>query len=189
MGGIGNAGNFYSVWFPANRDRTMKIAVGWIRSLSCALACASLCAAGKQRIILRLKEPLRAEKVTVHAPGISDGKGETRDLEAEVDLGPEQKADEPKTEETGLKLGMSVRNSGKAGIQVTLTLPEAGYVEVSVMDFYGKHLATLVEGNLPPGIYPLQSVSLKDADGNGIKFLTLRVNGKVVLKKVITKVR
>jgi hypothetical protein len=84
---------------------------------------------------------------------------------------------------------MSVRNSGKGGIQVTLTLPEAGYVEVSVMDFYGKHLATLVEGNLPPGIYPLQSVSLKDADGNGIKFLTLRVNGKVVLKKVITKVR
>ena len=30
---------------------------------------------------------------------------------------------------------------------------------------------------------------MKDGDNNGIKFMTLRINGKVVLKKVITKVR
>lgn len=57
------------------------------------------------------------------------------------------------------------------------------------MDFYGKHIATLIDGNLPSGIYPLRPVSLKDADVNGIKFLTLRINGKVALKKVVTKVR
>jgi hypothetical protein len=60
---------------------------------------------------------------------------------------------------------------------------------LSVMDFYGKHLATLVDGSLPAGIYPLRPVTLNNSDANGIKFLTLRINGKVALKKVITKVR
>jgi hypothetical protein len=73
-------------------------------------------------------------------------------------------------------------------VQVTLTLPTAGYVELSVMDFYGKRVATLVDGNLPAGTYPLRPVTLNNSDANGIKFLTLRINGKVALKKVITKV-
>ena len=167
----------------------MKIASGGMRGLALLLACVSFTLAGKQRIVIRLKDPLRAETVQIHAPGISNGRGETRDLDAKVELGTAPKVETPKAQEGGLKLGMAVRNFGKGGVQVTLTLPTAGYVELSVMDFYGKHVASLIDGNLPSGIYPLHPVSLKDADVNGIKFLTLRINGKVALKKVITKVR
>jgi hypothetical protein len=170
-------------------DSTMKNVGGGMKGLALVLACASLSLAGKQRILIRLKDPLKAETVQIHAPGISNGRGETRDLDAKVELGTGPKVEAPKAQESGLKLGMAVRNQGKAGVQVTLTLPTAGYVELSVMDFYGKHVATLIDGNLPVGVYPLRPVSLKDADVNGIKFLTLRINGKVALKKVITKVR
>jgi hypothetical protein len=170
-------------------DSTMKLARGGLRGMILLLAFASLCSAGKQRIIVRLKDPLRAETIQIHAPGISNGRGETRDLEAKVELGTGAKVEAPKVQESGLKLGMAVRNYGKGGVQVTLTLPTAGYVELSVMDFYGKHISTLVDGNLPAGVYPLRPVPMKDADVNGIKFLTLRINGKVALKKVVTKVR
>lgn len=167
----------------------MKISRRIARSGAALLACASLLFAGKQKIIVKLREPLRAETITVTAPGVSNGRGETRDLETKVELGTQPKTEAPKAQEGGLKLNMQVRNFGRSGVQVTLTLPTAGYVELVVMDFYGKHVATLIDGSLPAGTYPLRPVSLKDADVNGIKFLTLRINGKVALKKVITKVR
>jgi hypothetical protein len=62
-------------------------------------------------------------------------------------------------------------------------------VEIEMLDFYGKNLATVLSANMTPGIHPLQPIIFKDGDNNGIKFLTLRINGKVALKKVITKVR
>ena len=167
----------------------MKNVFGRIQSLACLLAMVSLCPAGKQRIILRLKDPLRAESIQIHAPGLSNGHGETRDLDAKVELGTSAHTDAVQVQEGGLKLGMLVHNYGKGGVQVTLTLPTAGYVELSVMDFYGKHVASLVDGNLPVGVYPLRPVTFNNSDANGIKFLTLRINGKVALKKVITKVR
>ena len=74
-------------------------------------------------------------------------------------------------------------------VQVTMTLPNPGYVEVVMMDFYGKNLATLFAGNLTPGVYPMRPFTIKDGDNNGIKFMTLRINGKVAMKRVITKVR
>lgn len=164
---------------------TRHVAMGWM----VLLILVSLPWAGKQKIIIRLREPLKAETVKVTAPGVSNGRGETRDLETKVELGTQPKVEAPKSEKAGLKLNMLVRNLGTSGVQVTLTLPEAGYVELGIMDFYGKHITTLIDGNLTPGTYPLRPVSLKDADVNGIKFLTLRINGKVALKKVITKVR
>jgi len=187
-GGFWNAGLFYEPSFLKKMDITMKYVRNAMRGMALLLACASLCPAGKQRIILKLKDPLKAETIQIHAPGISTGRGETRDLDAKVELGTGPKTETPLPQETGLKLGMSVRNFGKGGVHVTLTLPAAGYVELSVMDFYGKHVASLVDGNLPAGIYPLRPVSIKDGEANGIKFLTLRINGKVALKKVITKV-
>jgi hypothetical protein len=170
-------------------DKTMKSVFRRGHGLLWVLALISLCPAGKQRIILRLKDPLRAETIQVHASGLSNGRGETRDLDAKADLGGAVRTDAPKVQNDGLKLGLSLHNYGKAGVQVTLTLPTAGYVELSVMDFYGKRVATLIDGNLPAGVYPLRPVSLNNSDANGIKFLTLRINGKVALKKVITKVR
>lgn len=157
--------------------------------LAGTLILASLPLAGKQKIILRLREPLRAETIQIKVPELSNGRGETRDLETKVELGTQPKVESQKIQEKSLKLDMVVRNFGKTGVQVTLTVPNAGYVQLGVMDFYGKQVATLIEGNLPAGVYPLRPISLKDAESNGIKFLTLRINGKVALKKVITKVR
>jgi hypothetical protein len=153
------------------------------------LMLASLSVAGKQKIILRLREPLRAETIQIKVPELSTGRGETRDLETKVELGTQPKAEAPKVQDKALKLNMLVRNFGKTGVQVTLTIPAAGYVTLEVMDFYGKQVAVLLDGNVPAGIHPLPPISLKDAESNGIKFLTLRINGKVALKKVISKVR
>ena len=145
--------------------------------------------AGKQKIILRLREPLKAETIKIVVPELNNGRGETRDLETKVELGGQSKTEAPKARETTLKLDMLVRSIGKNEVQVTMTLPNPGYVEVVMMDFYGKNLATLFAGNLTPGVYPMRPFIMKDGDNNGIKFMTLRINGKVVMKRVITKVR
>ena len=145
--------------------------------------------AGKQKIILRLRDPLKAETIKVLVPELTNGRGETRDLEAKVELGGPAKVEAAKPQVASLKLDMAVRSVGKTGVQVTITIPTAGYVEVVMMDFYGKNLATLLAGNLPPGVYPMRTYDAKETDNNGIKFMTLRINGKVALKRVITKVR
>lgn len=145
--------------------------------------------AGKQKIIVRLREPLKAETVKIVVPELNNGRGEIRDLETKVELGGQAKTESPKTREATLKLDMVVRSIGKNAVQVTMTLPNPGYVEVVMMDFYGKNLATLFAGNLPQGNYPMRPFIMKDGDNNGIKFMTLRINGKVALKRVITKVR
>ncbi|HKP97759.1 MAG TPA: hypothetical protein VJ385_18615 [Fibrobacteria bacterium] len=150
---------------------------------------ASFSWAGKQKIILRLREPLRAETIKVQVPELTNGRGETRDLETKVELGAQAKTEAPKNQAATLKLNMVVRNAGKNGVQVTLTLPAPGDVEVVMMDFYGKNLATIFSGSLPSGVFPLRPFPIKEGDNNGIKFMTLRLNGKVALKRVITKVR
>ncbi len=167
----------------------MKNKSAWLGVFATLMVLFSQSSAGKQKIILRLREPLRAETIQIRVPELTNAKGETRDLETKLDLGTSQKTEAPKVQDNALKLNMLVRNFGKGGVQVTLTLPTQSYVELVVMDFYGKKVATLLDGTLAQGIYPLRPVLMKDADVNGIKFLTLRINGKVALKKVITKVR
>lgn len=153
------------------------------------LTLAGYSGAGKQKIILRLREPLKAETVKIVVPELNNGRGEIRDLETKLELGGQAKTEASKSQETTLKLDLLVRSVGKNGVQVTMTLPNAGYVEVVMMDFYGKNLATLFAGNLTTGVYPLSPFMMKEGDNNGIKFMTLRINGKVAMKKVITKVR
>lgn len=145
--------------------------------------------AGKQKIIIRLREPLRAETVQIRIPELTNGRGETRDLETKLELGTEVKTQAPQVQSAALTLNMALRNVGTNAVQVTLTLPDPGFVEVVMMDFYGKSLATLLSGDMSPGVYPIAPYVLKDVDNNGIKFMTLRINGKMVMKKVMTKVR
>ena len=106
-----------------------------------------------------------------------------------MDLGGKPKKEAPKVVSQSLKLDMLVRSVGKAAVQVTLSLPQAGYVELLILDFYGKQLATLLAAPMSPGVHPLKAFDLKDGDGNGIKFMTLRINGKVAMKRMMTKVR
>ena len=143
----------------------------------------------KQKIIVRLREPLKAETVKIRLPEVKNARGETRDLETTLDLGGKPKQDAPKVAEVALKLNMQVRPAGKGAVQVTLTLPNPGFVELLVLDFYGKNVATLLAGPVPAGVHILKPFVMKDGDQTGIKFLTLRVNGKVVMKKVLTRVR
>lgn len=145
--------------------------------------------AGKQKIIVRLREPLKAETVKIRLPETKNLRGETRDLETQLELGNKPKQDAPKITVQSLKLDMLVRSMGKGAVQVTLTLPQAGYMELVVLDFYGKHLATLLASQMSPGVHPLKPFDFKDGDGNGITFMTLRINGKVALKRMMTKVR
>ncbi len=145
--------------------------------------------AGKQRIIIKLRDPLKAEVIKIRLPEITNAKGETRDFETKLELGTAPKVETNKIQSVTLALNMVSRNIGDNGVQVTLTLPEAGFIEVEVMDFYGKTIASLFSGNLTSGNHPLDPYFLKDGDNNGIKFITLRINGKVALKKVLTKVR
>lgn len=152
------------------------------------VAAAREAGAGKQKILVRLREPLKAETIKIRLPEVKSAKGETRDLETRLDLGGKPK-EEKKVVAAALRLDMSVRSTGKNGVQVTLTLPEGGYVELMIMDFYGKNLGTLLAGQLPAGVFPLKPYVFKDGDHNGIKFMTLRINGKMAMKKVLTKVR
>jgi len=145
--------------------------------------------AGNQKILVRLREPLRAESVKILIPEVSNGKGETRDLETRLELGNGEKVEPPQSAQPTLKLALALRPAGGNGLQVTLTMPRAGFVELLVLDFYGKNLATLLEANLPAGVHDLAPFEFKEAENNGIKFLALRINGKVAMKRVMTKVR
>jgi hypothetical protein len=148
----------------------------------------ALATAAKQKIIVKLREPLKAETIKVRMTEITNNRGETRDLETKIDLSVKEKVEAPKTQTETLKLNMTLRNIGTNAVQVILALPEPGFIEVVVMDFYGKSLNTLYSGNMAKGIYPLGPFPLKDGENNGIKFMTLRIDGKMVLKKVMTKV-
>lgn len=147
------------------------------------------CWAGKQKIVVKLREPLRAESIKIRFPEITNNRGETRDLETKLDLGKDNNKVALKTEVISLKLDLALQNVGNSSVQVIVTLPDPGFVEIVIMDFYGKSLGTIFSGNLSAGIHPMQAYSVKDIDNNGIKFMTLRINGKMVLKKVMTKVR
>jgi hypothetical protein len=161
----------------------------WVLPIAILLASAWGVPEAKQKIIVRLREPLKAETVKIRLPEVKNERGETRDLETRLELGDKPKPDASKAAVTALKLNLAVKSVGKNAVQVTLTLPQAGFVELMVMDFYGKNLATLLAGPMPPGVYPMAPYVFKDGDHNGIKFMTLRIGGKMAMKRVITKVR
>ena len=58
--------------------------------------CIPLSWAGKQQIIIRLREPLRAESIKVQVPELTNGRGETRDLETKLELGVQPKKETAK---------------------------------------------------------------------------------------------
>jgi hypothetical protein len=154
-----------------------------------AVLLVSLGWSGKQKLVIKLREPLRAETVKIRVSELSNGRGEIRDLETKVELRTQAKPETQKIQAAALKLDMTVRTVGSQGVQVNLTLPTPGFVEVVMMDFYGKSLSTLFSGNLPSGGHAIGPFPVKVSDNGGMKFMTLRINGKMVLKKVMNKVK
>ena len=104
--------------------------------------------AGKQKIILHLREPLKAETVKIVVPGVEERPRRNPGSGNQGRIGRTSQDRSPQNPETTLKLDLAVRSIGKNGVQVTMTLPNPGFVEVVMMDFYGKSLATLFAGNL-----------------------------------------
>lgn len=157
--------------------------------LAAVLLASGLAWGAKQKIILRLREPLRAEAVKIKVPELSTAKGETRDLETLLQLGGVPKPETKTVTQQAMKLNMLLRSVGKNSVQVTLLLPQPGYVQIFLLDFYGKNQGTILDGPMPAGAHVLNPVPLKDGEHHGINFLTLKLNGKVAMKKVMTKVK
>ncbi len=144
---------------------------------------------GKQKVVVILSEPLRAENVQILLPEMTSVRGEVRDLEKTLWLGEPVREDRPAEPEPKQSLELKIRTAGRQNAQVTLVLPHPGYVELSLRDFYGKNLETVAEGQFQSGQFHFSMRSLADDEKQGIRFLTLKLNGRVVLKKVLSRVQ
>lgn len=148
--------------------------------------------AGEQTLVLKLKQPLRAESVKVRVPGAQTLRGERRDLETVIPLapittGPGDKVDESASEV--LTLGLNARVLGKNSLLIHFTLPKAGFVEISLLDVYGKKLAVVVADPYTKGRHVLPPFPFQQSEQNGVRFLSLSIDGKVALRKMLPQVK
>ncbi len=141
----------------------------------------------KQKIILHLKQPLRAENTVLRLGEITARTGATHDLEKVIILSSEELPKEIEAIESKFDLALNVKPLNK-GYVIDLTLPKSGNVVLQLMDFYGKNLATILEGNFERGSHSVMLDQDKMGDPNGIQFIALKLDGKIVLRKVLTKV-
>jgi hypothetical protein len=148
--------------------------------------------AGKQTLVLKLKQPLRAEEVKVRVPGAQNARGERRDLEAVIALGPSQPGKNARIDSSkidNLSLDLTARRLGRNSLLVGFTLPGPANVEIVLLDLYGKAMATLVSEPFPKGHHLLPPFPFRDSDQNGVHFLALKLNGKIALRKVLPQVK
>lgn len=148
--------------------------------------------AGEQTLVLKLKQPLRAEAVKVRVPGAQTLRGERRDLEtiiplAPITAGPGDKVDESASEV--LTLGLNARVLGKNSLLIQFTLPKAGFVEISLLDVYGKKLAIVTADPFARGRHVLPPFPFQQSEQNGVRFLSLSIDGKVALRKMLPQVK
>jgi hypothetical protein len=141
-------------------------------------------AAGKQTLVLKLKQPLRPERVKVRVPSVNTLQGERRDLEILLPLG---SAPAPKdiikssNQVEVLTLGLNVKHLGKNTLLIGFTLPKASTIEVVLLDSYGKTLALVASGSFGRGKHMLPTFSYPASDQNGLRILALKIEGAIVL--------
>lgn len=144
--------------------------------------------AEKQTIILKLKQPLRSEVVKIRIPSTLNAKGERRDLETVLPLGPGSTGKEAQAKSEiaeKLSLAFQVKQLGKNSLLIRFTLPTAGYVEVQLLDLYGKTLATVAAENYSKGSHILPPLPYRESEQNGVRFLALKIDGKMVKKQML----
>ncbi len=163
----------------------MKLTMHW----GCFLLAYATVFGGKQKVVVILKEPLRAENVEIRLPELTSARGEVRDLEKTLWLGEPLREDRAVEAVAKKSLDLKIQATGRQGAQITLVLPDAGYVELTLRDFYGKNLQSIAEGQFQAGTFSYQMRSSTEEEKQGIRFLTLKVDGRVVLKKVLTRVQ
>jgi|GEM_PF-1929212 len=148
--------------------------------------------AGKTTLVLKVKQPLRAEQVKIRLPSVTNAKGERRDLEAVLPLGPENKeakVEESKVQVEDLSLALHARTLGKNGLVISFTLPNPGFVEIVMLDSYGKNFATVVSNSYPQGRHILPPFTYQGSEQNGVRFLALKVDGKLAKQKMLPQVK
>jgi hypothetical protein len=150
---------------------------------------AILAHAGKQRLVLQLREPLTdtAARITVPAANV---RGEIRDLTAGGRAADSSRSEgvREKARVAGNALDLAVKTAGGNRLQISVTLPEAAFVELFLMDHNGKNLGTLLAARLPGGASPPITVALKENESGGPGILAMRV-GKKTLQRLFTQVR
>lgn len=148
--------------------------------------------AEKQTVILKLKQPLRAETVKIRLPSTVNAKGERRDLETVLELGSHSSGNETQAKSEAsekLALAFQVKALGKNSLLIRFTLPVAGYVEVQMLDFYGKTLATVAADNYSKGPHILPPLPYRESEQNGVRFLALKIDGKMAMQQMLPQVK
>lgn len=146
---------------------------------------------GKQRLILQLREPLRSAPAELVLPAVTNAKGETRDLKAELQLadstlpGNTDAVDAPKA----IPVDMTVRDGGGHTIWVHITLPNAAQVDITLMDIHGKNLGTLFSDQCSAGEQNQRLEVPKESDPGSIRLIAMRVNGKLAVRRAISQVK
>jgi hypothetical protein len=164
-----------------NRVWFLVFGLGWVSA-----------EAGKQKILLQLREPLRPAAVEIVLPAVTNARGETRDAKAVLNLGDSAALPVVKprhVKDDVLELDMTVERAGQQSLAVRITLPQSAFVEVFLMDVYGKNLGTLLSAQCPRGELFLKPNVLKEKESGGLRFLAMRINGKIAIQRVLPQVK
>lgn len=160
--------------------------------LPALLACgAPPAGAGRQFLILGISEPLREENIPIRVPGVVKAAGgKVEDLTYLLALAPSllEKPAGP-AGEGPVRLGLKVRFADPEQLDLLLSLPRPGHFQIWVLDFYGKETALLGEGRAERGMHSLQYPAPKQHSGNGIRFLALKLDGRIVFKQALARVK
>ena len=145
---------------------------------------------GKQRLILQIREPLRPTATELVLPATINSKGEVRDLKLQIQLGDSTGAikvvQDPNASIPGLE--MTVVSEGRRTYLIRLHLPQPAFVEVDLMDMHGKNLGVLFTGQCTKTEMSWRQV-FKEKDPGGLRILAMKVNGKMVVKRVLPQVK
>ncbi len=176
-------------WTPAARRPQWP---KYLKFCVCLGLCVSSALAGKQTLVLRLKQPLKAEETKVRISGAQNERGERRDLETVLPLGPAKNQSETHAGNVAaedLSLDLTARRLGKSSILVGFTLPTPSNVEIVLLDSYGKTLATLTNEPYTKGSHLLPPFPYHESEQNGMRFIALKLNGKIPLRVMLPQVK
>ncbi len=143
-------------------------------------------ASGEGKLVIRLMEPLREEKVTIRLFESRFADGSLSDLESILDLSGEAKTTD--SINSGGKSRPSLVFDRSAG-SIQVYLPRQGRIELDLLDLYGKKIRTLLEGNVAAGEHGVVLQDEDKPDRHGVRFVQLKIDGKLVERRMIAQVR
>jgi hypothetical protein len=132
--------------------------------------------ATQKRMLIFLKEPILENSVIVHL----DNTKRVLSLEKKEKIDP--------VVSSSHKMIYQRRKNSKRSI--SLILSEPGFIKLEIYDFYGKHLSTLYKGWASKGKMIIEEGPewKKFKKFKGVAFITLSLNGKIELRKLLPKV-